>query len=146
MITRFGYCTLRIEGFMLKRKIQFKICDFCTLLQIFVYDPGPRVHAPHITNDFFLQNRSPNKYIGKVDKLWFIRYITAFVQDMKMYQGGSESTPPALNRVKKHLSGSVFIFLSKNMGRGGSSGEYSLLVSVLCLLCTLTDTQHIQCC
>ena len=73
--------------------MQFKICEFWTLFQFFVYDHGPGARAPHIANDFFLQIRSPNKYIGKVDKRWFIRY-NGFCARYKNVPGGALRAPP----------------------------------------------------
>ena len=59
---------------MQNRLIQYKMCYFYTLFQIFVFDCDPGARTPHIQNDFFLQIRRPNKYIGKVDKRRFIKY------------------------------------------------------------------------
>ena len=73
--------------------MQFKICEFWTLFHFFVYDHGPGARAPHIANNFFLQNRSPNKYIGKVDKRWFIRY-NGFCARYKNVPGGALRAPP----------------------------------------------------
>ena len=78
--------------------MQFKICEFWTLFHFFVYDHGPSARAPHIANDFFLQIRSPNKYIAKVDKRWFIRH-NGFCARYKNVPGGLRA-PPALNWVK----------------------------------------------
>ena len=41
---------------------------FFYTFHFFVYEHGPGARAPHIANDFLLQIRSPDKYIGKVDK------------------------------------------------------------------------------
>ena len=77
-----------------------------------VYDHGPGARAPHIANDFFLQILSPNKYIEKVDKRWFIRY-NGFGARYKMSQGGGLS---ALNRVKDLYSNmSFWLFLKSKM-------------------------------
>lgn len=51
---------------MVIQQIQFKLCYFCPLLQIFVYDHGPDACLPHIANDL-LRIWSPNKYIRKLD-------------------------------------------------------------------------------
>ena len=72
---------------MVNRQIQFKICHFCTFFQIFVYDHGPGARASHIANDFFLQIRSPNKYIDKVDKRRFIKYKGFCVRHKNVLEG-----------------------------------------------------------
>ena len=93
---------------MLNRQMQFKICEFWTLFQFFVHDHGPGARAPHICGKrFFLQIRSPNKYIGKVGKRWFIRY-NGFCARYKNVHGGGLRASPALNRVKTLVTGAWF--------------------------------------
>ena len=85
---------------MQNRQIQFKICYFCTLFQVFVFNRDPGAHTPHIENDFFLQIRRPNKYIGKVDKRRFIKYNGFCAIYRNVLGGGGFRPPPARNRVK----------------------------------------------
>ncbi len=88
---------------MQNRQIQFKICYFCTLFQVFVFNRDPGARTPHIENDFFLQIRGPNKYIGKVNKRRFIKY-NGFGVRYRNVLGGADSAPPAWNRVKIHTA------------------------------------------
>ena len=71
----------------------------------------PRCARTPYCKRFFLQILSPNKYIEKVDKRWFIRY-NGFGARYKMYQGGLS----ALNRVKDLYSNmSFWLFLKSKM-------------------------------
>ena len=78
---------------MQNRLIQYKMCYFCTLFQIFVFDCDPGARTPHIQNDFFLQIRRPNKYLGKVDKRRFIKY-NGFCARYRNVLGGGGFRPP----------------------------------------------------
>ena len=77
---------------MVNRQIQFKICYFCTLFHFFVFDHDPGAR-PYVANDFLLQNRSPNKYIGKVGKRRFIKY-NGFCARYRNVLEGADSAPP----------------------------------------------------
>ena len=78
---------------MQNRQIQFKICYFCTLFQVLVFDRDPGARTPHIQNDC-LQIRRPNKYIGKVDKRRFIIYKGFCARYRNVLGGGGDSAAP----------------------------------------------------
>ena len=78
---------------MQNRQLQFKICYFCTLFKFFAFDFAPGVRTPYTQNDFFLQIRRPNKYIGKVYKRRFVKY-NGFCLRHRNVLGGSGFRPP----------------------------------------------------
>ena len=81
---------------MQNRQIQFKMCYFCTLFQIFVFDCEPGVLTHHIQNEFCLQIQRANKYMGKVDKRRFIKYHGFCARYRNVLGGGFRPPPPPL--------------------------------------------------
>ena len=69
---------------MLNRQVQNML--FLYTFQFFVYDHGPGAHT---------KIRSPNKYLGKVDKRRFTQYNDFYAR------------PSALNRVKTNSSDTI---------------------------------------
>ena len=89
----------------------YTFSNFCIL-------SWPRCARTPYCKRFFLQILSPNNYIGKVDKRWFIRYNGFGARYNNVPGGGGiwEPPSPALNRVKDlHSNMSFWLFLKSEM-------------------------------